>query len=91
MVSYMVKSANDQRLWGQRFYNCSRGLGKPVEMKLLTRDVNFGSEEDYLEKIYKLDKIKPTFENAYFGEYTGKVVYKEYNLKRLGLIKNSID
>lgn len=73
LIKYMTKDGVDERLNGKKRYFHSRNLDKPVELK--------GEEavkliEEYFNKI-------PVFTNEYSSEWTGKVIYREYNPLRV--------
>lgn len=74
MIKYMVKDLADKRLSGRKSYLCSKGLDKPFEAR--------GEEAERIIQAYELEKRKPVFSSSYEGEYTGKVEYMEYNLRR---------
>lgn len=74
IVRYMTKEDDDSRLQGCKSYLASRGLERPI--------VYMGEEALEVVKALGLDTKKETFSNSYEAEYLGKIVYKEYNLKR---------
>lgn len=73
LIKYMTKDNIDDRLNGKKRYFHSRNLDKPVE---LTGEEAVKVIEEYLNKI-------PVFTNEYSSEWTGKVMYREYNPLRL--------
>ena len=70
---YLGKEIEDKRLFGRKKYFCSRGLKRPDEL--------FGNEARmfYYQNIRGL---KPYFEKTYNGDWTGKVDYSAYSLKK---------
>jgi hypothetical protein len=74
VVKYMTKDATDERLFGNKTYQCSKGLDRPVEYR--------GEEADRLWAALELGHKKEAFTNHYESEYLGNIVYKEYNLSR---------
>lgn len=98
LVKYMTKELENSLLEGEKNYFTSRGLDKPIELTLLEYEhtikaytkkfISTTGDTDYISKLYNLINILPTFTSAYISKYTGKVVFKEYNLTRLGIIDN---
>lgn len=74
VVKYMTKELTDERFFGSKLYQCSKGLNRPVEYR--------GEEADRLVTALDLDQKKEVFTNCYGSEYLGQIVYKEYNLMR---------
>lgn len=74
MVKYMTKNINDKRLMGEKSYLSSRNLKKPSVLK--------GDDAKEIIEAYALDERKAVYENTYNTDYYGKVMYREYNLKR---------
>lgn len=74
LTKYFSKSIDDERLAGHKMYLTSQGLIRP---KVLNQD-----EAIQLLEEYGFKKENETFTNTYESEYLGKIVYKEYNLKR---------
>lgn len=74
VVKYMTKELTDERFFGSKLYQCSKGLNRPVEYR--------GEEADRLVAALDLDQKKEVFTNSYGSEYLGQIVYKEYNLMR---------
>lgn len=73
VCKYMVKDLDDDRLKGRKCYFNSRGLFKPVVIE----------DEKKVENIKRsLPREKRTVIAAYENDYTGIIVYKQYNLKR---------
>ena len=73
ITKYMTKDSEDERLRGQKSYFTSRGLKKPVERCLEEKEIANIKEELSRKKVYERE-----FEN----EYTGKILYTQYNLCR---------
>jgi hypothetical protein len=69
LIKYMTKDNVDDRLNGKKRYFHSRNLDQPIE---LTGEEARKVIEEYLNKI-------PVFTNEYSSEWTGKVMYREYN------------
>lgn len=72
VTKYMTKANDDDRLKGKKSYFTSRGLNKPVEKYL--------NEKEIAEVKEKLSH-KKVYENRYENEYTGNILYTQYNLK----------
>lgn len=81
VCKYMTKDNKDERLKGRNTYLMSRNLDRPVEVYV---GIN---EKDLLEQVYGLDVCLCVCSSAYNNEYTGTVIYNQYNLKR---IKNQL-
>lgn len=75
VVKYMTKEMTDERMFGNKTYQCSKGLDRPVEYR--------GEEATRLIESLELDKKKEVYADSYESEYLGKIVYKEYNLLRV--------
>ena len=73
VTKYMTKDADDDRLQGQKSYFTSRGLIKPVEKYL--------NEKEIADIKDKLSHAK-VYENTFANEYTGNILYTQYNLNR---------
>lgn len=74
IIKYMTKNLSIELYKNKKLYLCSKGLKRPVVYK--------DYEAELIIKEYKLDIKKEVFTNSYESEYLGKIVYKEYNLKR---------
>lgn len=74
IIKYMTKNLSIELYKGKKMYLCSKGLKRPFEYK--------GEQAELLIKTYGLDTKKEVFTNSYESEYLGKIVYKEYNMKR---------
>lgn len=74
VVKYMTKDLTDDRFFGSKTYQCSKGLERPVEYR--------GKDADRLIEALQLGQKKEVFTNHYESEYLGQIVYKEYNLLR---------
>jgi len=76
LIKYMVKEVDDGRLKGQKSYLSSKGLQKSSVIR-----------GNYVEEILKTvgikEDTKKVFTNSYESEHHGKVLYTEYNLKRI--------
>lgn len=71
ICKYLTKANDDHRLKGKKCYFNSRGLYKPIEI----------TDEKKAEKIKgSLPEEKKVYDREYENEYTGKTVYKQYNL-----------
>jgi len=75
IIKYMTKNIAIEFFKGKKIYLCSKGLERPMVYR--------GLEAEEVIKTYKLQQKKEVFTNSYESEYHGKIVYKEYNLKRL--------
>ena len=74
IIKYMTKGVAVEFFKGKKIYLCSKGLDRP----LVYRDY----EAEQVIQAYELGIKKEVFTNSYESEYLGKIVYKEYNLKR---------
>lgn len=84
VCKYMTKDNGDERLKERNSYLMSRNLEKPTEIYV---GIN---EKDLLEQVYQLpDAVtahifgKSHITGAYRNDYTGTVIYNQYNLKRM--------
>lgn len=83
VCKYMTKDNDDDRLKERKSFLMSQNLDKPQEIYV---GIN---EEDLLQQVYGLDSMfdsmlhKSNFSSAYTNEYTGTVVYNQFNLKRM--------
>jgi hypothetical protein len=85
VCKYMTKDNDDERLIGRNTYLMSRNLDKPQEIYV---GIN---EKDLLQQVYGLDDgvnlgsltSKANFSSMYTNDYTGTVVYNQFNLKRM--------
>jgi hypothetical protein len=83
VCKYMTKDNDDVRLKERKSYLMSQNLDKPQEIFV---GIN---EKDLLEQVYNLDGIlsctlnKTHFSATYTNDYTGTVIYNQFNLKRL--------
>lgn len=83
VCKYMTKDNDDPRLLGRKSYLMSRNLDKPQEIYV---GIN---EKDLLAQVYGLGDgfgsivEKSNFSSMYTNEYTGVVIYDQYNLKRM--------
>lgn len=75
IIKYMTKNVAIEFFKGKKIYLCSKGLERP----LVFRDY----EAQQIIDQYNLSEKKEVFTNSYESEYLGKIVYREYNLKRL--------
>lgn len=69
---YMGKDLEDERLYGEKCYFCSRGLHKPIE---IVDSESIRAMLNILE-----GQLLKGFENSYENEYTGLIKYKQYYL-----------
>ena len=68
------KSAEDDRLRGQKSYFSSRGLFKPIEI----------TDKKIVEQVATaLLNEKASYSATFENEHLGNITYKQYNLKRL--------
>jgi hypothetical protein len=74
VVKYMTKELTDERFFGSKLYQCSKGLNRPVEYR--------GEMADRMVAALDLGQKKEVFTNCYESEYLGQITYKEYNLMR---------
>lgn len=74
LVKYMTKDLSDPRMFGNKTYQCSKGLQRPEEFR--------GLEADKVIAALDLDQKKEVFTSCYPSEYLGLIRYKEYNLSR---------
>jgi len=83
VCKYMTKDNDDPRLVGRNTYLTSRNLDKPQEIFV------GNDEKDLLEQVYGFNNAfaclntKTNFSAMYYNEYTGAVIYNQFNLKRL--------
>lgn len=83
VCKYMTKDNEDPRLVGRKSYLMSRNLDKPQEIYI---GVN---EKDLLQQVYNFDDAfssvlsKSNFSSCYSNDYTGTVIYNQFNLKRM--------
>ena len=73
ITKYMTKDNEDERLKGQKSYFTSRGLKKPVEEYI---------DEKEIANIKKELSQKKVYESKFENEYTGNIIYTQYNLNR---------
>lgn len=74
VVKYMTKEMTDERFFGSKLYQCSKGLERPVEYR--------GEMAERMVAALDLSQKKEVFTNSYGSEYLGQITYKEYNLLR---------
>lgn len=83
VCKYMTKDNDDERLKERRSFLMSRNLDKPQEVYVGL------DEKDLLAQVYNLDCIekcyinKSNFHSSYYNEYTGVIIYDQFNLKRM--------
>ena len=83
VCKYMTKDNDDERLKERKSYLMSRNLDKPHELYV---GIN---EEDLLAQVYDLSDGLNSLINqshysaVYTNEYTGTVIYDQFNLKRI--------
>lgn len=73
VTKYMTKENDDERLRGEKSYFTSRGLFKPIEKHL---------NEKEIAKVKDKLSHKKVYENQFKNEYTGNILYTQYNLKK---------
>ncbi len=66
---YLQKGVVDARLFNEKCYFTSRGLYKPITVRELPIDIDFGGEEIK----YELQE-----EHEYYSEWTGRIIYKRW-------------
>jgi len=72
VCKYLTKGNNDDRLRGRKCYFNSRGLKKPIEKYF---------DCDEMESAKKsLPAERMTFRCEFENEYTGKIIYEQYNI-----------
>ena len=72
VVKYLEKDLNDKRLKGRKCYFKSKGLKEPIQYTQKKEvDALTGS---------LLQDLEPVYQNQYNSEYTGKTIYKQFNL-----------
>lgn len=74
IIKYMTKNVAVEFFKGKKIYLPSKGLDRPMEYR--------GDIVDEIIKALELNRKKEVFTNSYESEYLGKIVYKEYNMKR---------
>jgi len=74
LVKYMTKDLSDPRMFGNKTYQCSKGLQRPEEFR--------GLEAEKVIAALDLGQKKEVFTSSYPSEYLGLIRYKEYNLSR---------
>lgn len=84
VTKYMTKDNADERLVGRKSYLMSRNLNKPETLYV---DIN---EKDLLAQVYGISDCVTAVLNkssilsgCYENDFTGTVVYHQYNLKRM--------
>lgn len=83
VCKYMTKDNDDERLKGRKSYLMSQNLDKPQEIYV---GVN---EKDLLQQVYDFEDVlqcvihKDYYSSSYTNEYTGTVIYNQFNLKRM--------
>lgn len=89
VCKYMTKDNDDVRLKERKSYLMSRNLNKPIEVYV---DIK---EKDLLAQVYGFpDAInahlarQASVTGSYYHEFTGGVIYNQYNLKRIKNKKN---
>lgn len=73
VCKYMQKDFADKRLEGRKCFFGSKGLNRPVE-------ITAEKEANQLEASL-LQSLVPVFSSEFENEFTGKVTYRQYNLK----------
>lgn len=74
VTKYMTKDNDDERLRGKKSYFPSKGLYKPVEKYL--------NDEKEIAKLKEKLSHKKVYEKVFDNEYTGNILYTQYNLDR---------
>jgi len=74
IIKYMTKNVSVEFFKGKKVFLPSKGLERPIVYK--------DYEAEQIIKFYDIETKKEVFTNSYESEYLGKIVYKEYNLKR---------
>lgn len=76
VCKYMTKDNSDERLKDRRSFLMSRNLNKPTEIVIGI------DEKDVLRDALELDYGNTVLMGQYRNDYTGDVIYCQYNLKR---------
>lgn len=82
VCKYMTKDNDDDRLKSRKSYLMSQNLDKPQEIYVGIE------EEDLLQQVYDLEPhwyckaYDINYSSVYTNEYTGTVLYNQFNLKR---------
>ena len=73
VTKYLQKDTSDPRLEKRKCYFTSRSLDKPIEI----------TQKKEIEQVQTalLRNLSPIYETSYNNDYTGKVMYKQYNLE----------
>lgn len=85
VCKYMTKDNDDGRLKERKSYLMSQNLDKPQEIYVGT------NEKDLLKQVYGIPDAlqcvqwKESFSSMYTNDYTGTVIYNQFNLKRMKL------
>lgn len=74
IIGYMNKKINDKRLLGNKSYLISKNLNKAKEL--------YGYQAIKCMDKNDLWNKEPVYFNSYIAERYGRVIYKEFNLKR---------
>lgn len=75
ICKYLSKDTIDTRMWNKKKFFCSKNLATPLA---------FFSESEIanIKNAYDLGSVQPVYKCEFDNEYTGKVKYTQYNLKR---------
>lgn len=73
LIKYLAKDRQKGYEFSKRNYLCSRGLKKPV------------IHSDPIAVMNSVSDWIPSYTSSYDSVYNGKVIYREYNLKRSGV------
>ena len=80
ITKYMTKEDNN-RLWGEKSYFCSRNLFRPVVVR----------ESTLCERVkWLLRSFNPTYQNSFYNEHTGHTKYFCYDIKNNPNLKDLI-
>ena len=73
VTKYLQKDTTDPRLEKRKCYFTSRNLDKPIEI----------TQKKEIEQLQTtlIRNLNPIFKTSYNNDYTGKVMYKQYNLE----------
>jgi hypothetical protein len=66
VCKYLTKETLDQRFFGQKAFQCSKGLKKPIEFY------------NSFTKVIPLKKENLIYNTEFYNEYTGKVKYSQF-------------
>jgi hypothetical protein len=80
VIKYMTSDMSDIRLQGENGYLRSTGLEMPSELKSWRSMTEKDTIYEFAEKI---KNISPSYAATFESEKAGKIVYQQYNMKRI--------